>query len=328
MPRTFTEWFMVVLIMVAFLCGFYSLVNVNYDEVSSFIAILVALGIIILVVMIAIESWKNVPVGSVALPTILGRRYPEIIKEGWVFALSLFNIENIIAPISYSFKEEKDTFDNISCALEIGSGNSMPGGLVDVDAAWTYTPDNRDPERLMLFVSKGAAGIDRAIKAKIGEIIKHKGEKITWGEYVLAKESVSAELIALLTEKKSPSELIGGVPDTMGWGVLFFQIAVTEIVGSGKLQKTAQDAAAEELERKREEANIATKILLTNAFLAGAKAAGDTSMSFEKAHENVQVLQGLATKTIVSSGGDRNRLVEAVAAFQNPPSKKASEDDN
>lgn len=337
MPRTVTEWFMIILMIVALLCGFLG---------QSFITSLLAITLTGFVVIIGIIAYEEIPADphpSVAMPTFLGRRYDVLIREGWVFVFTY--IEDLIIE-NIEPEELLLVFDNVSCNLEHKDGKPVPGGLVSVEVSVMYIPDHDDPERFRMFLNKGRRKkINSMLESKLGELVRHQGKEMTWEEFIFAKSSLSVEFITSLTGLQPPdinddaavkefleTALVSGVEDVKDLGIKFHRINVTEVEPSGKLKQRMDEAASELLQRKAEQTDIGTSLKLAMELLAGmgisegdlkAMPLKERERLVDKTLELVRIERGRATENIVRSSG--NPFADAAAMMNNPAAKKSSE---
>ena len=315
MPRTITEWTMALL----FIAG---LIYISLNELwlaGILIASATALGIF---------SFREVPASpepSVAIPTFLGERQPQIIREGWVFACP--GIENLIVE-NYLPEELTLSFDEVPCLLPTEDGEKISGGSVTVDVSLVYTPDITDVERLKMFLNNGGrAKISKIVEGMLGENIRHQGSTMTWEELKFAKISLSAQLISDLTGM-TPSgtddaaikaflqaALIGGVADIRDLGISIKRLNVVEVEPEGELKKNAEKAAGELLQRTAEKIEVDTNVTLAEQLVKAA--GGPEKLSFNDAYKLVQIDKGHRTATSVESSG--NPILDAAAVFQNKP---------
>jgi hypothetical protein len=348
MPRTYTEWALLILALIALLCGVFSAVN---DGTSSFLALILSVGIIALTSLIAFISFEpnKIPANppSVAMPTIMGRRYDVIIREGWVFVCP--GIEDLIVrdyvPVVLPF-----VFDGIRCLLtKTDTGEKISGGLVTIKGSITYLPDYTEPGRFRSFLNKGGHPVvSEQVLAMLGQAVREDGANRTWEELTFAKAVLSAELITMLTGLEPVNQepdtiknflaqaLVNGVADIKDLGIKITRLNVEEVGLEGKLKEDAERAARELVQRSAELTDTDTALKIMNAFLMAMNINASELQTmpleariklFEKILEWVRIDRGRADEIVIRSSG--NPLADAAALLRPPtPSKTSVGDSN
>lgn len=105
-----------------------------------------------------------------------------------------------------------------------------------------------------------------------------------------------------------------GVGDVVDLGIQFTIFAVEEIEPEDALDAAAQGAAIEQAERRKEEIDFDTELLLAEKYLATATKRGE-QMTLDQALERVRVNRGRAKEVIVRSSG--NQFADAAALMSN-----------
>lgn len=111
------------------------------------------------------------------------------------------------------------------------------------------------------------------------------------------------------------TSLVDRPPDVHGLGVRLTQLGVTDIIPEGELKKVADLKAREKQERRGEEYDFDTELLLANKYLEASRPAPGAAptMTLDQALERVRINRGRAKETIVRSSG--NPLLDAAALF-------------
>lgn len=333
MPRTYTEWFLLLLLAIGILVG------ILHKPLLAFVLIAVDF-------IIAVISYEGIAATRVAMPfCILGGRYNALLYEGLGFVLP--GLETLISD-TYTPRTKTSVYKNVRCMLETPDGKKISGGEVDVEVTTIYGPDARIPQRFRMWIDKGGVeNTDEKIEVMIDEMletnIRQRAADMTWEDLMFSKEEISVHLIsymtgitpaftgdeatdAEITKEFLKSALTNGECDIQDLGTRIYRLLLSEVVLRGELEKNANRAAEELLQRTADKTDVDTGIQLANAIYDAAVAKNDTSMTYEKAYAAMQVERGRATKTIVTSSG--NPMLDAVAAFQNPPPPKIPESNN
>lgn len=327
MPRTFTEWFIALLL---FACGLFLAIGMfsgDFGDIVIFSLCLILAGAVAYISLTTISAQPP----SVAMPEFLGRRYDVLVREGIAFifpGLERFIVENFLP------EDIRLEYVEVRCMLTDSDGKKISGGSVTVKISVVFVPDINIPYRFRLFLNNGRRKeITKILEGMVGEAVRQYATDKTWEELTFAKSELSAHLIWQLTGMKYADDsdaieqflqraLVNGVADVRDLGISIRRLNVVEVEPEGKLKENALLAAEAILQRSAEQTDTDTIVLLAQKIVAAGRDSGD-SISLREALEIVRIQRGLADETIVRSSG--NGLLDAAALFQNPPPKKRDE---
>ncbi|MEK7069064.1 MAG: hypothetical protein AAB947_01630 [Patescibacteria group bacterium] len=340
MPRTITEWIMVILIMIAILSDLNAM---SYED--AFLEYFLFIGILGIIIVIGVISYTEVPAQppSVAMPTFLSWRYDVLLGEGPAFVLP--EIELLIVrdylPIVLPF-----TFDGVRCLLQRkDTGEKISGGLTTVKGSLTYVPDISSAQRFRSFLNKGGNPIiSTQLLAMAGQAVREEGGNMTWEEFTFAKSELSVKLITMLTGlepySQSPVDikkflkeaLVNGVADIKDLGIKITRLNIEEVELEGDLKRDAEKAARELVQMPAEVADTNTGLNLVKEFLRAMKIT-DTDLEIMSIKERVSLIaqiaewvridRGRTDEIVVRSSG--NPLADAAALLR--PQSAGTRDD-
>ncbi len=324
MPRTYTE----IVVLFLFLGG------IGLMVLGSFIGA----ALIVLSIILAFASIRTVPAQppSVAMPTFLGARYDELIREGIVLVCP--GIEDLI--IKDFLPEEKTLmYDEVRCQMKGTDGQRISGGSVTVEVSFVYVPDVSAARRFRLFLNNGGREkIDSIVEGMLGEAIRQQASMMTWEEITFAKAGLSADLIRILTDL-TPEEgaddavvkaflqkaLVNGVADVKDLGISVRRVNVVEVEPEGKLKENAEKQAIELLQRTAETTDVGTGINLTQDLLEAAQKHPGGVKEFLEFYKLQQVDRARRSAVSVDSSG--TQLLDATALLKSTAPPQESEED-
>lgn len=329
MPRTATEWTMVLLFGIGIVCWLFA------GLVSGFGFAGFSLGLICFGILVALGfiSFREIPAQppSVAMPTFLGEREDSIVREGLAFACP--GIEDFIV-VNYLPEEGVLTLPDVRCLLKDRGTKKISGGAVTLKIPYVWVPDTDDPDdnkspRLRLFLNNGEReGVKSMFEGMLGAAARQLASTMTWEELAFSKVRLSADLIGILTGVNLPpgatedevkehltKALTNGVADIRDLGIKIRRINLTEVVPEGALKASADRAAEQLLERNAQKIEVVTAITVAQDIFDAAKKNG-SEISFQEALKAARIQLGLATETIVRSD---NPLTDAAAILRQPP---------
>lgn len=237
----------------------------------------------------------------IGLITILGRRIPKILKEGW----------HLCAPPLYSFtgilieKQNVDLkFSNIRCKAK-GTDLHSPqaGGEISVDISYTYTPDYQDENKLIEFINSGGhEGVKKIVRDLIEEVVREIGREYSWEEFTFSRGELKKEVLRRLTGKDAEEELAkNGFSDIRGLGIRFWKFNIGNVTELGELHKAAEKRAVEIQQREGEKVEL-------DFLLEYIKKFKELGISPEEIWDNIQTERKKATKEIKTFRGIFDKL--------------------
>lgn len=325
--------------------------SIPFFLIGDSLGIFIGIFLLVLVIVVLVDGFKKIEASNPAskgLLTIWGERCNVILNEGWHLTLRRFPFFVDFIKIPIEDQNLDFVFEHIRCRLKEDDGEISPrsGGAVVVEVALTIFPDYITTlrNRLIKYINVGGitpsttstgetkTKLQDTIRDVLGEAIREEGQSKTWEEMTFAKETISRQIIELLTsidcseecdeEYKDPKDIFrkeqykNGIPDKRGFGSRIRRVNIVriEVDPESRLSEAAEDAAVEQQEKRSE--LIQTEATLEQAEkvrkASGEDKDGKPQICLDRALQIGRLERNKNTKEVaVSSSG--NSIVDAAA---------------